>query len=218
MPGANIASLPGGIGMKFNPNAALASARRAGALATRRAEFGWTGVAPAPVDGGGVVVLKTSDPSHELALDAPFDNQIGTVARRFVPAFLAFATSKGVMGYQERVSTAMQSCGMSKEDSVILVRLSWVIIMSGLAGLCENLDKWFGEAGQDSPVPLAPLHLWALGEASACYLTYLDPSASAPPIAADAKFLEKYFGEYCIDFNAKFSPYTSLSIVGGSIP
>lgn len=203
--------------MNFDPGAALAAARRAGALATRRAEFGWKGSAPSPVEGGGTVVLKTSDPSHELAMDSPFDSQIGTVSRRFIPAFLAFATSKGVMGYQERVSTAMQSGGMSKEDSVILVRLSWVIIMSGLAGLCESLDRWTAEVGDGSPVPLAPLHLWALGEASACYLTHLDPTASAPPIAADAKFLEKYFGDYCVDFNSRFSPYTSLSIVGSQI-
>lgn len=204
--------------MKFDPNAALASARRAGALSARRAEFGWRGTAPAPVEGGGTVVLKTSDPSHDMAMESPFDNQIGTVSRRFVPAFMAFATSKGVMGYQERVAAAMQSCGMSKEDSVILVRLSWVVIMSGLSGLCESLDKWFSEAGPDSPVPLAPLHLWALGEASACYLTYLDPTANAAPIAADAKFLEKYFGDYCVDFNSRFSPYTSLAIVGGKLP
>lgn len=204
--------------MNFDPKAALASARRTSVLANRRTEFGWKGTAPAPVEGGGSVILRTSDPSHELAMESPFDSQIGTVSRRFIPAFLAFAISRGVMGYQERISTAMQACGMSKEDSVILVRLSWVVIMSGLAGLCENLDKWAAETGVDSSVPLAPLHLWALGEASSCYLTHLDPTASAAPIASDAKFLEKYFGEYCIDFNSRFSPYSSLSIVGSNLP
>lgn len=202
--------------MKFDPKAALADARRAGNLASRRAEFGWTGFAPAPVDGGGMVVLRTSEPSHSMALETPFDNQIGVVARRFIPAFEAFAVSKGVAGYQERIAGAMQKCGMSKEDSVILVRLSWVVILDGLSALCGTLDKWFSEAGPDSPVPLAPLHLWALGEASACYLTYLDPSASAAPIASDAKFLDKYFGEYCLDFNTRHSPYTSLAIVASS--
>lgn len=162
-------------------------------------------------------MIRTADPSHELALEMPFDNQIGVVVRRFVPAFMAFSVSKGVVGYQERVGKALQVSGMSTEDSIILVRLAWVIILTGLSGLCSSLDKWFAEAGANSPVPMSPLHLWALGEASACYLTYLDPSAAAPPIAADAKFLEKYFGEYCIEFNTKFSPYTSLSIVGGGI-
>jgi len=160
------------------------------------------------------VVFKTGDPSHPLAMETPFDNQVGAVVRRFTPAFLAFSVSKGIAGYQEKIANAMQSCGMSKDDSVILVRLSWVVILDGLMKTCGSLDKWFAESGADSPVPLSPLHLWALGEASACYLIHLDPTAAAPPVAADAKFLDKYFGNYCTDFNARHSPYTSLSIVG----
>jgi hypothetical protein len=199
--------------MNFDPSAALNAARRASALTARRAEFGWDGTAPAPVDGGGLVVFRTADPAHSLAMETPFDNQIGVVIRRFVPAFMAFSISKGIVGYQEKIAEAMQTAGMSRDDSVILVRLSWVVILDGLSSLCESLDKWFNEAGGESPVPLAPLHLWALGEASACYLIHLDPSASAPPVAADAKFLDKYFGNYCTDFNAHNSPYTSLSII-----
>lgn len=166
----------------------------------------------APHNTGGRILIQTSDPEHSLALDVPFDKEVGMAARRFIPAFLAYSVARGLSPYQERVAQAMQECGVPQEDSVILARLAWVVLLRGLDNLCETLDRWVREFGLGAGVPLAPLHLWALGEAAGCYLLHLDPTAAAAEVAADAKLLDSYFGDYCIDFNVRFSPYTSLVV------
>jgi hypothetical protein len=198
--------------MKFNPENIISQAKAVTLSLEKRAEYGWLGKMAAPHNTGGEIVIKTRELDNELAIDAPFDVSIGQVARRFIPAFEAFGLAKGLHGYQDRVAKVMQEYGIDSQDSVILSRLAWVVILNGLDSLCTTIDRWFSVHGDGAGVPLAPLHLWALGEVSSCYLIHLDPTATTEEVVADAKFLDNYFGDYCIDFNVNFSPYTSLVV------
>ena len=179
----------------------------------RRAEFGWNGRMAAPHNTRGSIIIQTSDPSHSLAMDSPFDPELAKASRRFIPAFEAFGLAKGLHGHQEKIAKLVQEMGVDPQDSVILTRLAWVVILDGLDGLCRNLDRWFHLYGETGGVPMAPLHLWALGETAACYLMHLDPSASSQEVVADAKLLDGLLGDYCVDFNVRFSPYTSLAVL-----
>ena len=198
--------------MKFKPENIISQVRAVSLTLEKRAEYGWIGKMAAPHNTGGEIVIKTKELDNELAVDAPFDISIGQVARRFIPAFEAFALAKGLHGYQERIAKVMQEYGVENQDAVILSRLAWVVILNGLDNLCGTIDKWFSLHSDTAGVPLAPLHLWALGEVAACYLLHLDPTATSEEVVADAKFLDNYFGDYSIDFNVNFSPYTSLVV------
>lgn len=198
--------------MKFKPESIISQAKAVTLSLDKRAEYGWIGKMAAPHNTGGEIVIKTKDIDNELAVGAPFDIAIGQVARRFIPAFEAFGLAKGLHGYQDRIAKVMLEYGVADQDAVILSRLAWVVILDGLDGLCGTIDRWLALHGENAGVPLAPLHLWALGEASSCYLLHLDPTATSEEVAADAKFLDNYFGDYSIDFNVNFSPYTSLVV------
>lgn len=198
--------------MKFRPESIISQARAVSLNLEKRAEYGWIGKMAAPHNTGGEIVIKTREIDNELAVEAPFDVSIGQVSRRFIPAFEAYGLAKGLHGYQDRIAKVMQEYGVETQDAVILSRLAWVVILDGLDNLCVTIDRWFSVHGEGAGVPLAPLHLWALGEAAACYLLHLDPTATSEEVAADAKFLDNYFGDYSIDFNVNFSPYTSLVV------
>lgn len=191
----------------------IATARAARITQEKRAEFGWNGTAPAPHERGGVLVIQPQDRDQALAVDSPFENEIGKVITRFIPAVLSYGMAKGLSGYQDRVARTLVECGLPYEDSTVLTRLAWMVIFSGLSNLCSNIDKWYEIAGENAGVPMAPLHLWALGEAAACYLMHLDPNADCPEVAADAKFLDKYFGAFALNFNIQHAPYTALVIL-----
>lgn len=198
--------------MKFKPENIISQARAVSLGIEKRTEYGWAGKMAAPHNTGGEIVIKTKEIDNELAGVAPFDIAIGQAIRRFVPAFEAFGLAKGLHGYQERIAKVIHECGVEKQDAMILSRLAWVVILNGLDNLCGSIDRWVSIHGETAGIPLAPLHLWAVGEASACYLLHLDPTATSEEVAADAKFLDNYFGDYSIDFNVNFSPYTSLAV------
>lgn len=199
--------------MKFNPESIISQAKAAVVGTERRSEFGWSGRMAAPHNTRGCIIIQTTDPSHNLAMERPFDPEIAKAARRFIPAFEAYGLAKGLHAYQEQIAKIIQEFGIDPQDSVILTRLAWVLILDGLDGLCRNFDRWFRLYGDGAGAPMAPLHLWAIGEASACYLRHLDPTAASEEVAADAKLLDNCFGDYCVDFNARFSPYTSLAVL-----
>jgi len=172
--------------------------------------FAWRGEMPAPFATSGVLQFKLPQlhlfAAREVAVDRAFSNSI----LRFTATFCSLSISADMTPYHRAVAPDLVDAGILVPEEAML--LAWALIHNGLQKYANALGPYLATRTGDVPLPISPMHVWAICEAAKAFIGCVDPDGELGPYRALADTIMVATISENGAMHAEFSPYTNIFI------